>query len=128
MALTRLTFRTLFAGAVGVTLLTGASRPPRHTRLLKSEPAANDTLAAPPKQIALYFSERVDIKVSRFKLADAKGAAVTLGKAVLDEAKKGEVVNIPVTGPMGHGKYVVNWSVASDDGHPVKGTFGFVVK
>ncbi len=128
MPTTLRTLRSLAVVALCVTIAGGATAAPRHTKLLKSEPAANDTLTAPPKQIALVFSERIDLKVSRFKLAGTKGAVVTLGAATVDEAKKGAPIVIPVTGAMGPGAYTVNWTVASDDGHAVKGTFGFVVK
>jgi copper resistance protein C len=128
MALSRLMFRTLATGAFAVALTTGATRTPWHTRLLKSAPAANDTIAAAPKAITLTFSERVDLAVSRFRLSDAKGAAVGLGQAKFDDAQKGTVVVVPVSAAMGRGAYTVRWSVASDDGHPVKGTFVFVVR
>ncbi len=128
MPTTLRTLRSLAVAALCVTLAGAAAPAPRHTKLLKSEPAANDTLTAPPKQIALVFSERIDLKVSRFKLAGAKGGGVTLGTATVDAAKKGAPIVIPVTGAMGPGSYTVNWSVASDDGHAVKGAFGFVVK
>jgi methionine-rich copper-binding protein CopC len=128
MALPRRPFHMLALSALVVALTAGAARAPRHTKLVKSEPAANDTVAAAPKRLVLLYSERVDVKVSTFKLVGATGAAVALGSAKVDESQKGAPVVVPVTGAMARGKYVVTWSVASDDGHAVKGTFGFVVK
>lgn len=128
MALARLVFRTLATSAVAIAFTTGAARAPWHTRLLKSSPAANETVASPPPAITLVFSERVDLAVSRFRLADAKGTAVALGKAKFDDPQKGTTVVVPVSGAIAHGAYTVTWSVAADDGHPVKGTFGFVVR
>lgn len=119
--------RVLAFAALAV-MFAAAARAPRHTKLLKSEPGANDTVTTAPKQVALYFSEKPDLKVAKFKLSDAQAAAVTLGAVKLDEATKGTPVIVPVTGKIASGTYTFDWSVAADDGHPTKGTFKFVVK
>lgn len=120
--------RPFAVASLAVLFAAGAARAPRHTKLLKSEPAAGAAVTAAPKQLVLFYSEPVDLKVSTFKLADAKGTAVALGPARTDDATPGAPVIVPVVGAMGHGTYAVRWSVAADDGHAVKGTFGFVVK
>ncbi len=99
----------------------------RHVHLEKSAPAANDTLAAAPKSIRLWFSEPVELAVTTTKLATASGTAIALGAATRDTAKNAPVV-ATITKPLAAGSYVVTWSTAADDGHPAKGTFAFVVK
>jgi methionine-rich copper-binding protein CopC len=100
----------------------------RHTALTKSEPAKNDTLSVSPKVIKLWFSEPVVLTVTKVKLTNAAGAAIALG--ALAQPGKGE--DLPVIASVSKlltpGAYTVTWSTAADDGHPAKGTFGFVVK
>lgn len=128
MPFSRRSVRTFSVISLAMLLCAGAARASRHTKLLKSEPAAGAEVATAPQQLVLFYSEAVALEVSTFKLADGRGAAVAMGAARMDVAKPGAPVVVPITGEMTSGKYVVRWSVASDDGHAVKGTFGFVVK
>jgi methionine-rich copper-binding protein CopC len=98
-----------------------------HTKLLKSTPAANDTLATAPTAISLWFNEQVELKVTTVKLSGAAGS-VKIGAVTRDEKTKDAPVVATIPTPLAAGSYTVNWSVAGDDGHPVKGTFAFVVK
>ena len=98
-----------------------------HTQLVKSAPAANDTLATAPTAILLWFNEAVDLKVTTVKVAGASGAVKT-GALTRDAKLKDAPVVAAISSALAAGKYTVSWSVAGDDGHPVKGTFDFVVK
>ena len=98
-----------------------------HTKLVKSAPAANDTLATAPTAISLWFNEAVDLKVTTVKVAGASGAVKT-GALTRDAKLKDAPVVAAISSALAAGKYTVSWSVAGDDGHPVKGTFEFVVK
>lgn len=119
----------MFAGTLAASLVlapdTFAAR--RHVHLEKSSPADNETLAAAPKAISLWFSEKVDLKVTSVKLVDAKGAAAALGALRRDTTAKAPVV-ADVTKPLAAGSYTISWSAAALDGHPEKGTIRFVVK
>jgi len=128
MPFARLSIRTLSVAALAVALTAGAARAPRHTTLVKSEPATGSTVAKAPTQLKLYYSERVDLKVSKFKLTGGRGGAITLGPASIDETQRGMPVVVPVTGSVSSGAYTIDWTVASDDGHAVKGTIHFTVK
>jgi methionine-rich copper-binding protein CopC len=99
----------------------------RHVHLKKSSPAENEALAASPKTISLWFSEKVDLKVTSVKLADAKGVAASLGALKRDTTAEAPVV-AEVTKPLAPGSYTINWSVAGEDGHPQKGAVKFTVK
>jgi methionine-rich copper-binding protein CopC len=106
---------------------TPAPGVPFHTKLLKSAPAANDTLATAPTAISLWFNEKVELKVTTVKLAGPSGA-VKLGAVTRDEKVKDAPVVAAIPSTLGAGTYTASWSVAGDDGHPVKGSFAFVVK
>ena len=99
-----------------------------HTTLTKSEPAANDTLAAAPHMLRLWFSERVELPLTRVKLADAAGQPVPLAPLARPDTGARAPILVAITKPVSAGRYVVSWSTAADDGHPAKGTFAFVVK
>jgi hypothetical protein len=104
-----------------------ASATRRHTHLVRSEPAANDSLAASPSDIKLGFSERVELRVTRVKLTDAAGRAAALGKPARPDDAEGAAVVVPLSKPLARGSYTVSWSTAAKDGHPARGTIGFVV-
>jgi methionine-rich copper-binding protein CopC len=99
----------------------------RHAYLVRSEPAAHDTTSA-PHAVRLWFSERVELKVTRIRLATAAGGAVRLNKP----APAGDDADAPIVATVAEtltpGAYTVRWSTAGKDGHPSKGTIDFVVK
>lgn len=98
----------------------------RHVHLEKSSPAEGETVVA-PKSVSLWFSEKVDLKMTNVKVADAKGAAAAIGALKRDTATKAPVT-ADFTTPLAPGAYTLNWSVAGADGHPQKGTVKFSVK
>jgi methionine-rich copper-binding protein CopC len=127
-------FRRALAPAAIVAALIGLASAPgsleaarRHVHLKKSTPAENEVLASAPKTISLWFSEKVDLKMTTLKLADAKGVAATLGTLKSDTTADAPVV-ADVAKPIGPGSYTLSWSVAGADGHPQKGTVKFTVK
>jgi methionine-rich copper-binding protein CopC len=99
----------------------------RHAYLLKSEPAAHDTTVA-PRAVRLWFSEKVELRVTRIRLLNAAGDTVRTKKPApaSDDADAPIVATIGAT--LVPGAYTVNWSTAGKDGHPSRGTIDFVVK
>jgi copper resistance protein C len=92
-----------------------------HSLLLESLPAANATLSAPPRQLALRFNNRIEKPLSRVRLLDAGGAAQSL--AVADEGPPDRLTaTVP---PLTPGRWRVEWQVLSTDGHVVSGRFEF---
>jgi methionine-rich copper-binding protein CopC len=119
------------AAAVAITSVSTtatASAVRRHIRLLKSAPAAHDTLADAPAAIRLWFSEKVELKVTTVKLVHADGTPIRLARPELNSAKDTAAIAVTITHPLAPGGYTVGWSAASDDGHPAKGTIDFFVK
>ena len=99
-----------------------------HAHLVRADPAVNDTIASTPKTVRLWFSEPVELGMSRVKIVREGGDTVkTSGlrhdgtaatTAALDFA-------IPPTAP---GTYVVTYRVVARDGHPSSGSYRFVLK
>lgn len=107
------------AAVVMVTALVQA-----HTKLEKSEPAADSTVAAAPKSVQLFFNEALDQKVSKVEVTGPSGKVET--GPVHSMADKDLMAAFP--GALGNGKYTVNWQTAGKDGHVIKGAFSFTVQ
>ena len=118
----------LSTGAVSSSARPVAGAPlPRHVHLAKSDPSANDTTVA-PKAVRLWFSEKVELKVTTVKLASAAGSAVALGRLSRSDTDTDAPVVATISQALVPGGYTVSWSTASKDGHAAKGTIDFVVK
>lgn len=95
-----------------------------HTKLLRSEPAANSTVGAPPAHVQLWFNEAPDLKVSKIEIAGPSGK-LELDAAHVMDAKS---VMAAIKGDVPDGKYTTSWRTAGKDGHVIKGEFVFTVK
>lgn len=95
-----------------------------HTRLVKSEPAAEGRVSPPPA-IRLWFSERVELSLTGLTLTGPAGRARTV-RATRAESADAPVV-VAIVDTLTPGTYTVAWRTASRDGHPVTGKFRFAV-
>lgn len=117
-------FSRTLGRAVGLLALTPALAL-AHGRLLRSTPTADSRMPAAPREVALTFSEPVELAVSRVQLLGADGRAITLAKPALGDSGRTVRSGIPTT--LAAGTYTVSWRVAGRDGHPVAGKFRFTV-
>jgi len=96
-----------------------------HAVLDHSIPAARSTLRAPPKEITLAFTERLEPTFSTVRVVDAKGKQVDNGDSRIDGA---DATSLRVTlRALAAGRYHVSWRVLSIDTHVSKGEFTFDV-
>jgi methionine-rich copper-binding protein CopC len=110
-------------------MLAGASaaRPTLwHLHLVRSAPAANDTLSKAPAAIRLWFSSPPEMAITTVHLTTVDGKAVAVGPVTRANADSAPVV-APVTGAVMPGSYVVAWRTSAQDGHMSSGTIPFVV-
>jgi copper resistance protein C len=98
-----------------------------HLHLLKSEPKANDTLAAAPSALKFWFSEPPELAVTSVKLTTADGAAVPLAPLASGGTGKDAPIVAAIRGPVSAGHYSVAWRSTAADGHPSSGRYDFVV-
>jgi methionine-rich copper-binding protein CopC len=108
----------------GLLLLLGAL-PQAHTTLQKSEPKAGSTVTAAPKQIQLWFNEKVDVAVSKIELTGPSGKVV-LGP--MHAMGGGKSLMAGISGTIADGSYTIAWQTAGDDGHVQKGNVMFTLK
>ncbi len=100
----------------------------RHAHLVKSEPANDDTIAKSPRAIRLWFSEKVELPVTRVKLADASGTAIAVAALARPDTGDAAPVTATLKAPLKAGGYVISWSAAAKDGHAATGKINFVVR
>lgn len=91
-----------------------------HAEFRGSDPVADAMLPASPDHVALQFSEPVGALSLTWRLPDGSTA-----EARATGAGHGLDISAPPNG--GEGTYVLNWRVASADGHPVGGALVFSI-
>jgi putative copper export protein/methionine-rich copper-binding protein CopC len=97
-----------------------------HARLVRSTPADNAQLDAPPRNLTLWFSEQPELRFTSIRLVDSAGASVALG-AASKPADDRSAITIPITGELRRDRYTVIWRTAGADGHASSGRFAFTV-
>jgi methionine-rich copper-binding protein CopC len=95
-----------------------------HAMLDHASPAVGGTVASPPKDVVISFTEKLEPKFSSIEVRDAKGAAMQTGKATLGNAPTDLRVSLK---PLPPGTYKVIWRVLSVDTHRTQGSFSFKV-
>lgn len=97
-----------------------------HAMMVKSNPARRAVVSAAPKQVCLWFSERLEAAYSSATVVRLKGAPVIHEPAsVAPDDPKLLVIPLP---PLEPGTYEVRYRVLSVDGHVVKSSFTFTLK
>jgi len=92
-----------------------------HDAAESSTPAGGATVAAPPEQVSVTFSNNPLGIGSSFSVKDASGAEWADGPVdIVDNVASQK---LKAGGPAG--QYTVAWRVVSTDSHPIEGTFTF---
>src|SRR4051812_13156750 len=93
-----------------------------HAMLDHASPPVGSTVGAPPKEVVLSFTEKLEPKFSSINVQNASGASVNAGSA---RASGTEMrVGLKALSP---GTYKVLWRVLSVDTHRTNGSFTFHV-
>jgi methionine-rich copper-binding protein CopC len=95
-----------------------------HNRLLRSSPVVDATLSASPSVIRLWFAETPLLGFSSVTLTGPAGA-IKIGSVT---AEKDGSLAAKLDQTLPAGEYTVSWRTAGDDGHQVRGTFGFLIR
>ena len=97
-----------------------------HGRLKATSPGAGAHLSLVPRELRLEFSEVPDLTFSSVTLTNHEGRIVALS-ALRYSAESHRVVVASIESTLPPGVYTVQWQLAGDDGHPVRGRFDFVI-
>ena len=97
-----------------------------HATLVKSDPPRRASLSSSPKQIQLWFNEKIEGSYASVKVLDSNKKSITENnpEVVLDDPKS-VVLNIPQMEP---GRYTVQYRVMSVDGHVIASSYDFSIK
>ena len=93
-----------------------------HAFLDHAEPRVGNKVAAPPREVTLWFTQKLEPAFSTISVTNAAGERVDTGKARVS----GTQMSVPLR-PSGAGTYHVNWRVLSVDTHTTNGNFTFQV-
>jgi methionine-rich copper-binding protein CopC len=110
------------AGIIPLLLLLAAGEATAHAFLERAEPRVGNKVAAPPREVTLWFTEKLEAAFSTITVTNAAGQRVDTGKARVS----GNQMSVSVR-PGGTGAYRVNWHVLSVDTHTTDGDFTFQV-
>ncbi len=106
-----------------VALLSAAAHA--HAFLDHASPKVGSTVATAPKELLLWFTEKLEPAFSTAEVSNAQGAAMQSGKAQVT-GSAGTELRVPLKA-LPPGTYRVNWRVLSVDTHRTQGNFTFHV-
>lgn len=107
---------------IAVLMVIAAGPAGAHAILERASPPVGGVVSRAPAEIRLWFSERIEPRFSRARLATSAGATIAAGSAVSGNRL---VLRVP---PLSPGSYRVTWSVVSVDTHKTEGSFSFEVR
>ena len=107
--------------ALPVLLFTAVPAIP-HAHLDRAEPRVGSTVATAPREVTLWFTERLEPAFSTVTVSNAAGQRVDAGKA----RASGNVLRVSLK-QLPPGSYSVSWRVRSVDSHRTQGDFRFQV-
>jgi hypothetical protein len=109
-------------GLIPLVLLLATGEAAAHAFLDHAEPRVGNTVATPPHEVTLWFSQKLEPAFSRITVTNAAGKPVGIGKARVS----GNQMSIAIRAA-GTGAYHVSWHVLSVDTHTTDGNFSFNV-
>ena len=112
--------KRMFILATVLTL--AASGAQAHALLDRAEPPVGNTVAAPPQDLKLWFTQNLEVAFSTVTVTNDAGQRVDAGKPRID----GNQMSVALHGAA-KGVYHVKWRVLSVDSHATQGSFTFTV-
>jgi copper resistance protein C len=92
-----------------------------HSGLQRAEPPVESALTRPPREVKLYFSERLVPAYSTVRVEDGQGARVDRDDSRVDRSNP-RLMQVTLS-PLAPGTYTVIWRVLSVDSHITEGRF-----
>jgi len=105
-----------------IVLMLAAPGAHAHALLDHAEPAVGNTVAAPPHEVRLWFTQKLEAAFSTVTVSNDAGQRIDAGKPRVD----GEQISVPLHAAA-KGVYHVKWRVLSVDSHSTQGSFSFTV-
>jgi methionine-rich copper-binding protein CopC len=112
---------TLF-GMIPLLLTLASGEAASHASLDRAEPRVGNTVTTAPREVRLWFTQKLETAFSTMSVTDEAGQRVDAGKARVN----GDTMVISLR-QIGSGTYRVSWRVLSVDTHTTDGNFTFKV-
>ena len=114
--------RTTFVGLIPLLLLLVTVEASAHALLDHAEPRVGNKVNAAPREVTLWFTQKLEPAFSTITVTNAAGQRVDTGKTRVS----GNQMAISLRAG-GAGTYHVTWRVLSVDTHTTDGNFTFQV-
>jgi methionine-rich copper-binding protein CopC len=109
-------------GMIPLLILLAAGDATAHAFLDHAEPRVGNKVATPPREVTLWFTQKLEAAFSTITVTDPAGKRADTGKTRVS----GSQMSVSLR-PGGNGTYHVTWRVLSVDTHTTDGTFTFQV-
>jgi methionine-rich copper-binding protein CopC len=114
--------RSSIAGIIPLLLLLAAGEASAHAFLDHADPRVGNKIASPPREVTLWFTQKLEPAFSTVTVTNAAGERVDTGKPRISGTQMSVALR-----PGGNGTYHVTWHVLSVDTHKTDGNFTFQV-
>jgi methionine-rich copper-binding protein CopC len=114
--------RSFSAGMIPLLLLLATSEATAHAMLDHAEPRVGNKVATTPREVTLWFTQKLEAAFSTITVTDSAGQRVDTGKTRVSGSQMSVALR-----PAGAGTYRVTWRVLSVDSHSTEGSFTFQV-
>lgn len=114
--------RSSLFGIVPLLLLFATSEASAHAFLDHAQPRVGNKVAAPPHEVTLWFTQKLEPAFSTITVTNTAGDRIDTGKTRVNGAQMSVTLR-----PGGSGTYHVTWRVLSVDTHTTDGSFTFQV-
>ncbi|WP_108398243.1 copper homeostasis periplasmic binding protein CopC [Devosia submarina] len=114
--------------AIALTLLLVAAPLPvyAHAELLETVPGQEQPVSSAPKELRLAFSESLELAFANVTVTGDDGQQIELGTLSLAPMDNKTVI-VTVADELPSGTYIVEYSMVSNDGHKIEGSYTFKV-
>jgi methionine-rich copper-binding protein CopC len=110
------------AGIIPLLLLLATGEATAHAMLDHAEPRVGNKVASPPREVTLWFTQKLEPSFSSITVTDSAGKRVDTGKTRVS----GSQMSVSLR-QGGTGTFHVSWRVLSVDTHTTDGSFTFQV-
>jgi copper resistance protein C len=114
--------RSSLAGIIPLLLLFATGEAAAHAMLDHAEPRVGNKVATMPRELTLWFTQKLEAAFSTVTVTDPAGKRVDTGKTRVN----GNQMSVSLR-PGDSGTYHVIWRVLSVDSHTTDGSFTFQV-
>ncbi len=114
--------RSTLIGIIPLLFSLATGEAAAHAFLDHAEPRVGNKVATPPREVTLWFTQKLEAAFSGITVTNAAGQRVDTGKTRVS----GSQMSVSLR-PGGTGTYHVTWHVLSVDTHTTDGNFSFQV-